>query len=85
MKVYIHVYENNEDDERLESMGIAKKQKTKFAPLYFRDSELTCFWVTDGINERGVNEITFYIGNNLFVCDYDKEIFQKFSHILMPL
>lgn len=82
MKVYIHVYENDENDVRLESMGIAKKQETKFAPLYFREKDLSCFWITEGINERGLKEIIFYIGNNLFICDYSDKVYQKFLHIL---
>lgn len=81
MLVYIHTYDK-EEAENIDNLGLKVKPRIKLNPFYFKDELLDAFWVSEWNKERETKEITFYMFGESFVCDYSKDIFDKFCCIL---
>ena len=82
MKVDIWIVDSEIEDKN-EALGIKSDAAYQLTPLYFRKSELTCFWIDVEKNtETGSRDIFFSIGSVSYRTPYRKDLAEAFLDII---
>jgi hypothetical protein len=65
---------------KLEDLGI--EQKPSYENFHFRESALSGYWIGTSKYDSEERVITFYVGNETFICKYTEENIRLLESIL---